>query len=102
LRGAPRRFCILLRAKLFRKPESPCEIIALACGESKARKDADDFNHLWKADTVQTTSKCLLTLALAATLAASAALAAGTARADDYPSRPIKLIVPYAAGGVAD
>ena len=28
--------------------------------------------------------------------------AAGAARADDYPSRPIQLIVPYAAGGGAD
>src|SRR5207244_7714086 len=26
----------------------------------------------------------------------------GAARADDYPSRPIRLIVPYSAGGSAD
>lgn len=51
---------------------------------------------------MRTISKCLSTLALAAILAASAALATSTARADDYPSRPIKLIVPYAAGGGAD
>jgi len=51
---------------------------------------------------VRTISKCLSTLALAAILAASAALATSTARDDDYPSRPIKLIVPYAAGGGAD
>src|ERR1700742_632967 len=30
------------------------------------------------------------------------ALLAGAARADDYPSRPITLIVPYAAGGGND
>ena len=44
-----------------------------------------------------TTWKCFaLMLALVAPLAASAA------RGDDYPSHPIKLIVPFAPGGAAD
>src|ERR1700688_2313694 len=46
---------------------------------------------------MRTNSGCV---ALASTLAI--ALAAGTTRADDYPSHPIRLIVPYAAGGGAD
>jgi tripartite-type tricarboxylate transporter receptor subunit TctC len=46
---------------------------------------------------MRTISKCL-----ALTLALIAALAAGTTRADEYPSRPIRLIVSYAAGGGAD
>ena len=29
-------------------------------------------------------------------------LIAGSARAEDYPDRPVKIIVPFAAGGTAD
>src|SRR3981189_1810492 len=40
--------------------------------------------------------------ALAAALVCGLVLTAPQGRAADYPSRPIKLIVPYAAGGPSD
>jgi putative tricarboxylic transport membrane protein len=39
---------------------------------------------------------------LAGVLVAAVIGATGTARADDYPNHPIRLIVPFAAGGAAD
>jgi tripartite-type tricarboxylate transporter receptor subunit TctC len=54
-------------------------------------------NQICWADIMRTNSNCLaLALVLATTLVT------GGTRADDYPSRPIRLIVPYAAGGGAD
>jgi len=57
------------------------------------------------AGPMPTRSKCFAlafaSLALASLAVASLALAT-VARAADYPSRPIHLIVPYAAGGAAD
>jgi tripartite-type tricarboxylate transporter receptor subunit TctC len=39
---------------------------------------------------------------LVASLAAALALTAATSKADEYPSKPITIIVPYSAGGGAD
>src|ERR1700747_2038165 len=41
-------------------------------------------------------------LAFALALALAAAAPTGSVQADDYPARPIRLIVPFAAGGAAD
>src|SRR5229473_802453 len=62
---------------------------ALWCGGRAKRR--------CQAESMQANLRCF---ALAAVLAAASA--AYTAQADEYPSRPVRLIVPYAAGGGAD
>jgi putative tricarboxylic transport membrane protein len=51
---------------------------------------------------MQTRSKYLALIFASLAFASAAGLATHTAKAADYPSRPIHLIVPYAAGGAAD
>jgi tripartite-type tricarboxylate transporter receptor subunit TctC len=51
---------------------------------------------------MQTRSKYLALIFASLAFASASGLATHTAKAADYPSRPIHLIVPYAAGGAAD
>jgi tripartite-type tricarboxylate transporter receptor subunit TctC len=60
-------------------------------------RDAGRQARVWEADAVRTNSR-----RVALAVAFAIALTAGAARADDYPSHAIRLIVPYAAGGAAD
>src|SRR5277367_6880856 len=68
----------------------------LACDKGPPR-DAGRQTRVWEADAVRTNSR-----RVALAVASAIAFTAGAARADDYPSHPIRLIVPYAAGGAAD
>ena len=43
-----------------------------------------------------------ITLALAVMLTASASWTVSNAKAEEWPSRPIRLVIPYAAGGAGD
>ncbi len=43
-----------------------------------------------------------ITLALAVMLTASASWTVSSAKAEEWPSRPIRLVIPYAAGGAGD
>src|SRR5215831_2609477 len=82
---------------VFEKAQRPCTIdaaaiFALCCGREKS-------------DRVFQGRDCLMRMRLFG-LTIALALAAGrpinSTLADDYPSHPIRLIVPFAAGGAAD
>src|SRR5688572_11884849 len=55
-------------------------------------------DHRWRGDRMMN-RRSLLTAALALGAATSMPVAAF---AQDYPARPIRVLVPYAAGGIAD
>ncbi len=54
------------------------------------------------AGRVQVCRRAAPALAVAVLLALAGAASIATCRADDYPARPVKIIVPFGAGGPAD
>src|SRR5699024_1258902 len=57
---------------------------------------------LFRIPTSKSTGGFIMKKLLTTILMASASLATGSVLAADYPNKPIKLIVPYSAGGVTD
>jgi tripartite-type tricarboxylate transporter receptor subunit TctC len=49
-----------------------------------------------------TAKNCIAILVLTLALTAALAVSAPAARADDYPARVVKIVVPFPAGGTAD
>jgi tripartite-type tricarboxylate transporter receptor subunit TctC len=54
------------------------------------------------ARRIMTAKKCIAISVLTLALAAALAVLAPAARADDYPARVVKIVVPFPAGGTAD